>query len=176
MKRLLSALSSVLFSLAATGCWDTGQGEKIGVITKVAKKGVLCQTWEGQIVRGGLSGGNGAFGAAFDFTIESDELASKVQDAMNKQQEVKIFYKTEGVTFCRSESQDHFLTKMEVMDSNPVVPTTATTLISDQTSPTLPGKPVGNLNRQQIAESIMKQNSEVLRQNKELIELLKQTK
>lgn len=105
--------------LMLTGCWDTGGGEKIGVITRINKVGAFCKTWEGEIIRGGINNGTGAMGTAFHFTIENDPaLVKKVQDAMEHQTEVKISYRSEGITFCRSESEDErgrnvFLTGIE---------------------------------------------------------------
>ena len=106
-----------------SGCWDMGGGEKIGSITRLQRTGVFCKTWEGEIIRGGLNSGSGVVGTAFHFTIEDDGLAQQVQKAMEAQQEVKISYKREGITFCRSDSGNNFLTKIEALNSVSVPPT-----------------------------------------------------
>ncbi len=90
-----------------------GSGEKIGSITRLNRMGVFCKTWEGEIIRGGLNTGSGVMGQAFHFTVESDELAKQVERAMNNQQEVRISYRAEGMSFCRSDSDNYFLTKIE---------------------------------------------------------------
>ena len=110
--------------LCLTGCFETQKGDKIGVITKLAKQGWLCPTWEAQIIRGGLSGGNGAFGQPFNFTIEDDALAAKAQAIMDSQKEAKITYHKEAISFCRSESindgeHNFFLDSVEVIESIP---------------------------------------------------------
>lgn len=112
-----------LITTTLTGCWDMGGGEKIGSITRLQRTGIFCQTWEGEIIRGGLNSGSGVMGSAFHFTVEDDSLAQQVQKAMETQQEVKISYKKEWLTFCRSDSQDHFLTKIEPLGSVSVPPT-----------------------------------------------------
>lgn len=85
-------------------------------ITKVAKQGVICPTWEAEIVRGGMSNGSGVNGQSFHFTITDDATAAKVQEAMDTQSEIKIKYRTELITFCRSESPANaFLTDVEVL-------------------------------------------------------------
>jgi len=97
------------------GCWDMGGGEKVGTITRLNKSGVFCKTWEAEIIRGGFNGGSGVMGQAFHFTIENADLVKEVEKYMNNQQEVKITYKMEGITFCRSDS-DNFLAKIEPLN------------------------------------------------------------
>jgi hypothetical protein len=156
-----------------------GNGEKIGIITKLAKTGAFCKTWEGQIVRGGLSGGSGVMGAPFDFTVESDELAKKVQDIMDKQQEVKISYHVEGATFCRSDSEDHFLTNIEVIGKGAGAPSQPSLASQAGASGPMPAAQAAessagvSLDRQKIADEIARQNAEILKQNQQLIDLLK---
>ncbi len=119
MKKLIQLSALALFSLILTGCWDTGNGEKIGNIVKLAKEGAFgCPTWEAEIVRGGFSGGSGVNGTSFHFTIEDTSLLPAVKTAMENRQEVKITYKSEATSFCRSESENHFLTSISVLNSS----------------------------------------------------------
>lgn len=107
----LTALATLL-----TGCWDTGTGEKVGQIIKLNKQGVFCQTYEAELIRGGLNNGSGASSTIFDFTIEDTALVPQIQEALDKQYEVKIHYRMENVTLCRSDSDNHFLTGIERMN------------------------------------------------------------
>lgn len=105
----------VIFSLGC-GIGTPMHGEKLGTIIRVAYGGVLCNTWEATIVRGGMNAGSGAFAAPFDFTIESPELADQVQALMEAQREVKLTYRTEGIyQLCRSDSGGHFAVKVEAV-------------------------------------------------------------
>jgi hypothetical protein len=115
-----AAAASLLLLLG--GCWETGNGEKIGTITRLNKRGVFCQTWEGEIIRGGLNTGSGVMGAAFHFTVEDPSLVPLVEQAMNSQQEVKIGFRSEGMTFCRSDSDNYFLTRIEPLHTVSVPP------------------------------------------------------
>lgn len=92
-----------------------GSGEKIGQVVKLSNQGMFCQTWEGQLIRGGMSGGSGSFGVQpFDFTVEDDELAQKVVKYMQDQTEVIIKYRMEGLySVCRSDSSGRFLVSIE---------------------------------------------------------------
>lgn len=114
MKKYIAVAIAVV---ALTGCIDTGNGEKVGNIVKVATQGVFCKTVEVEIVRGGFSNGNGVNGQAFHFTVENNpNLVEKLREYMDTRQEVKIKYRTEGITFCRTESPNQaFLTNIEVL-------------------------------------------------------------
>lgn len=108
----------LLTCLSSVGCMlntSPGTGEKIGQIVKLSSQGIMCATWEGQLIRGGMTGGSGTIGAQpFDFTIESKEMADKAQQFMADQTEVVIKYRMEGVySACRSDSGGHFLVSIE---------------------------------------------------------------
>lgn len=109
----LAAIVPVMLS----GCIDSGSGEKPGMIVKLAQQGILCKTWEAELVRGGFNAGTGVSGQSFDFTITDPELLKKVQYAMENQKEVKIHYRSEAVTFCSSDS-NHFLTNIEIIENS----------------------------------------------------------
>lgn len=88
-----------------------GTGSKVGQVVKLSRVGIMSKTWEGQLIRGGMSSGSGGFGVTpFDFTVEGDSLAAVVDKYMEDQTEVIIHYRTEGVASCfRTESDNHFL-------------------------------------------------------------------
>jgi hypothetical protein len=66
MKKTIAAL---MLPLALTGCWTVQEGEKHGVLVKVAKQGTIWGTYEGELIRGGISDASGANGRAFRFTF-----------------------------------------------------------------------------------------------------------
>lgn len=103
--------------LVLCGCWGTGDGEKVGQIIKLNRQGAFCKTWEAELIRGGLNNGSGAASTVFDFTIEDMRLLPQIQDALDKQYEVKIHYNMELATLCRSDSGNHFLTGIERLQS-----------------------------------------------------------
>jgi hypothetical protein len=136
MKRIISVILLASASLSLSSCYEVGTGEKNGTITKFAKTGFFCKTWEAEIQRGGLNSGSGVIGAPFDFTVEDPSLVQKVQDAIDSQREVRIHYRSEFNSFCRSDSQDHFLVSIDYVaagqggtvraDGKPVVGTNLT--------------------------------------------------
>lgn len=110
-----TAILALCAGLVLSGCGDTGGGEKNGTITKLAVSGKFCKTNEMEIVRGGLNGGTGVNGAAFDVTIDDPKLLKIAQDAIATGAEVQITYRTEWVSFCRSDSNSTFLTGIKII-------------------------------------------------------------
>ena len=105
-------------AVMVTGCginFSPGTGEKIGQIVKLSQEGLFCKTWEGQIIRGGMSGGNGAFGTVpYDFTIADEELAKKAAEYLQNQTEIILRYRVEFFYYlCDSGSGGHFVTSIE---------------------------------------------------------------
>lgn len=113
MKKL--TIIALAASLLLGGCGDTGGGEKNGTVTKLATSGVFCKTNEMEIVRGGLNAGTGVNGSSFDVTIEDPALLKIARDAIRTGAEVQITYRTEFITFCRSDSGDAFLTGIKII-------------------------------------------------------------
>lgn len=116
--KLFNRVSAFLFvaiaALAMTGCGEYMVGEKVGTIIKLNQQGNLCKTWEGEMIRGGMNGGSGGFSATpFHFTIEDPELLAKAKESMEKGVELKVRYRQERATLCRSDSDDTFLTSLE---------------------------------------------------------------
>jgi len=109
---------AVIFALLLSGCWDTGTGEKVGTIIRLNQQGVLCKTYEGEIIRGGMAGGSGSFGTIFHFTVEGrPDLVAKLHEYIEKQTEVKIIYRMELITVCRSDSEGVFLVDVIPLNS-----------------------------------------------------------
>lgn len=110
---ILSVLAfTCIFGLFGCGVnTSPGTAEKVGVIVRVAKVGLVSQTWEAQIIRGGLTGGTGVTGTApFDFTIEGANDAELAKEYMKSGTEVLLVYRSEGFfSAFRTESNGQFL-------------------------------------------------------------------
>lgn len=142
--------SMVVFGcLALVGCGDWGSGEKVGVITRLTKQGWFCPTWEAEIIRGGMNAGTGVMGQAFHFTIEDPSLLPTVEAAFNSQKEVKITFHGERVTFCRSDSNDFFLTKISLIDQSSTLDT--------KSAPSATGA-----SREAVLKQLLDQNQQIL--------------
>lgn len=84
-------------ALILSGCIETERGEKVGIINKISKEGLIFTTNEATLMRGGLNDGSGSWGQAFKFSIESNDLANKLEQAINSGAQVKIKYHKEFI-------------------------------------------------------------------------------
>jgi len=77
-----------------TGCnKQVGRGEKVGTIIKLSQEGYFVKTWEGEMVRGGMNGGSGAFSTKpLHFTVADQQLLPLVQKAFDDQREVVVTF------------------------------------------------------------------------------------
>ena len=103
------ALALSILVMSITGCWVTGEGQKAGIIVKLAREGAFNKTFEAELIRGGLSSGSGVNGKSFHFTIENPLLAEKIESAFENQKEVIIKYHTEAITGCARGETNTFL-------------------------------------------------------------------
>jgi hypothetical protein len=87
MKKILIP---VLLVIVLAGCNRmTGRGEKVGTVIKLSQEGYFFKTWEGEMVRGGMNNGSGAFSTKpLHFTIDNPDLLPLVQKAFEEQKEV----------------------------------------------------------------------------------------
>lgn len=110
---LIGALASVIMDRKIN--ISPGNGEKVGQIVLLDHRGLFNQTWEGQLIRGGVTNGSEAFGMTpFNFTIEEPSLQAKVDQYRKGNTEVNITYRIEGICKpTRSESKCTFLTGIE---------------------------------------------------------------
>lgn len=104
-----------LMALVGCGMSNPGDGEKIGQIVRVTHEGVICKTYEAQMIRGGMSNGSGGFGTTpFHFTIDDEKTADQLRKYMADQVEILIKYRTRFIyPLCSSESGGAFLTSIE---------------------------------------------------------------
>ena len=113
-------LGNIAAALLFSGCYNIGQGEKIGQVVKINEaSGIFCKTIEVEIIRGGFSNGSGTNDQALYFTIENNpDSLDIVKKAMENGSEIKVQYHQELATICRSDSGSTFGDKIEVINSN----------------------------------------------------------
>jgi hypothetical protein len=98
----------------------TSDGERVGVIIKLVPQGVMNDSWEAELVRGGLNGGNGGFSVQpFDFTVPS-RLVDQVRAALASGQEVHIHYSASiFYSALLTDSGGHYLTSIDPLKKAP---------------------------------------------------------
>lgn len=110
-----AVLSSVLFlSGCGSGC-NSGDGKKIGRVVKIAKHGVFCTTYEGEIIRGGFNGGDGVNGNSLHFSIKSQKLVDALTKAMENQEEIELSYKHQVLSGPCYGNSDYIATDFKVL-------------------------------------------------------------
>ena len=108
----------IALSIVLVNCGDCGNEAHVGSVIKLGKTGAFCKTWEAEIVRGGLNNGSGGVSTmAFNFTIEDPKLVDLVQDAFDKQYEIKVSVHSEAASWCRSDSSSMFATEISRMNN-----------------------------------------------------------
>lgn len=118
---ILLALSAVLF----TSCSNNySNGEKIGMITNFADRGLMWKTWEGHL-NPTQTGMNSASG--MDFSVDRKgpnvkEVISIIDSAANFGWKVKLVYhETMGLNWFSNRGESKYLvTSVEVLDREPV--------------------------------------------------------
>lgn len=117
MKNLNLMLIVILISCLLTGCWTVQQGQKSGVIVKVAKEGKFWGTYEGEIILGGLENASGASGRTFYFTLGQFEtdLVEKAKFAMENNKHVVISYHCDAYTLPWSGETKCFVKKISIL-------------------------------------------------------------
>jgi hypothetical protein len=77
---VLPATAFALYTWSALS-FVYSRGERSGFVQKLAKKGWVCQTWEGELAMANLPG---AMPQIFYFTVRNDSLANVITSSMGK--------------------------------------------------------------------------------------------
>jgi hypothetical protein len=91
----------LLVCVYVSGCWETSEGERVGVITKFSHKGAIWSTWEGEMMLGSSNSGS-----TWQFALDNSsyrnenvqELVRKIQHYAETGERVKLTYKEEMIT------------------------------------------------------------------------------
>lgn len=122
MKKVLFII--VASFLAFTSCIENySNGERIGVITKFSKSGVIWDSWDGllNITQTGMNSSGEPFTFSVDNDINDENVIKQLQDAANYGWKVKIVYHQvwgfKNFVNNRGES-DYFVDKLIILDKD----------------------------------------------------------
>ena len=117
MKKLLLTTILLVFSCFLSGCWTVQNGQKSGIIVKIAKEGKFWGTYEGEIILGGLENATGVSGRAFFFSLGQvrSELVKQAEFAMQNNRHVIISYHCDAYTLPWSGETKCFVTEIKVL-------------------------------------------------------------
>jgi len=119
MKKFLALIVGVLFLTSCSNNYSNG--ERIGTVNKLAKKGLIWDTWEGHlnITQTGMTSTD-----SWDFSIDNDNepdgLVAQLDSAAEYGWKVKLTYtQVSGWNWLGNRGEtDYFVNKMEVLEKN----------------------------------------------------------
>jgi hypothetical protein len=92
--------------------WAYSQGEHDGYVQKLARKGWVCKTWEGEMAMVSLPG---TMSEKFNFTVTDDAVVAQINAAMGKR--VALTYEQHPMvpSSCFGETE-YFITGVRVTE------------------------------------------------------------
>lgn len=142
----------VLFITTALGgwtwltlTWSYSEGERAGYVQKLARKGWLCKTWEGEIAMVTMPG---AIPDRFEFSVRDDAVAARI-NALSGRRVVLTYQQHKFVpTTCFAETE-YFVIDARALDDTPVSPappvvpgTPPVSVLPAMPAPAAPASPV----------------------------------
>jgi len=122
MKKVLFII--VVSFLAFTSCIENySNGERIGVITKFSKSGVIWDSWDGllNVTQTGMNSSGEPFTFSVDNDVNDENIIKRLQSAANHGWKVKIVYHQvwgfKNFVNNRGES-NYFVDKLIILDKN----------------------------------------------------------
>ena len=104
-------LAVALLAVACGHGIDYSDGDRVGTVTKFSFKGLICKTWEGEMVLGGLrSDGDNMVANIWAFTVDEPRFVKPIQEAMLSGKRVKITYHQGALSGpCTASSDGYFV-------------------------------------------------------------------
>jgi hypothetical protein len=90
---------------------DYSNGERVGYVQKISRKGWVCKTWEGELAMVSMPG---TAPQIFSFTVRSDAVARNIMDAAG-QRVALVYEQHRGVpSKCFGETE-YFITQVRAL-------------------------------------------------------------
>jgi hypothetical protein len=118
MKLIITAISIALLSACAP---NYSEGSRIGVVTKISKKGLIYKSWEGSLNQGGTKtvatkDGSMVVPNAMDFNVSDPEVLKQILDVARSGATVELEY-TEWAIAPPSIDNTYVITKVTILDN-----------------------------------------------------------
>lgn len=108
---LLAAGAIAAYTWAAL-TWNYSEGDRVGYVQKLSKKGWLCKTWEGELAMVTMPG---AIPEKFYFSIRSDAIAAQLNKTMGRRVSLKYKQHLGVPTSCFGETE-YFVSEVVVVE------------------------------------------------------------
>ena len=109
---LLLAAGLVAAYTWAALAWNYAEGERVGYVQKLSRKGWVCKTWEGELAMVTMPG---AIPEKFYFSIRSDAVAERINRTLGKRVGLKYTQHLGLPTSCFGETQ-YFVSEAAVVE------------------------------------------------------------
>ena len=118
-KAFVWALGVLLLLAAATAGytwlslrWSYSEGERVGYVQKLSRKGWFCKTWEGELAMVTMPG---AIPEKFFFTVRSDAIAEQLNRTLGQRVTLKYQQHPGVPTSCFGET-DYFVSEAKAVE------------------------------------------------------------
>jgi hypothetical protein len=114
---VLAGLVQVPVLLIALWTWITmtytySEGQRVGFLQKLSRKGWLCKTWEGELAMANVPG---QLQEKWYFTVREDEVARQAQEAEGRRVAL-IYEEHKGIPFSCFGETPYFVTGVRVVE------------------------------------------------------------
>lgn len=124
MKKIKLIILALIAIISMTSCTENySNGERIGMITKFSKKGLVYPSWEGSL-NTTQTGMNSA--TPFEFSVDNDvndqKVISTLDSAATEGWKVKVkYHQVYGKNWWSNRGEtDYFVSEVDVLDRNPM--------------------------------------------------------
>jgi hypothetical protein len=109
---LLLAAGAVAAYTWAALTWSYAEGERVGYIQKLSRKGWICKTWEGELAMVTMPG---AIPEKFYFSIRSDAVAAQLNRTLGRRVGLKYTQHLGLPTSCFGETE-YFVSEAVIVE------------------------------------------------------------
>lgn len=106
---------SLILLMLCTAC-NFSEGDRVGKVVKLSKKGFIFKTYEGELAT--IAKGTQAtlMSNSFTFSIKDESLVKKVQEAMNSNKTVALHYEEQYFSFWWEGDTRYHITSVNITE------------------------------------------------------------
>jgi hypothetical protein len=109
---LLLAAGALAAYTWATLTWNYSEGDRVGYVQKLSRKGWICKTWEGELAMVTMPG---AIPEKFYFSIRSEAIAAELNRSLGRRVSLKYRQHLGVPTSCFGETE-YFVSQVAVVE------------------------------------------------------------
>ncbi len=103
----------ILIALSLSAC-SYSDGDRAGQVVKLSRKGYIFKTYEGELATLAKGQIGTMLSNTFQFTVKEEDIAAKIQDAMNSGKSVSLHYEQAYFKFPWEGETKYFVTNVNI--------------------------------------------------------------